>query len=122
MNWILIGAITAFCSVALGAFGAHSLKNKLSEYALSIFQTGVQYAMYHSLALVLIGLCTKSELNGKLLNLSALSFFVGIILFSGSLFAIALSGNKQLGAITPIGGLLFLIGWFLLAFSSLKQS
>jgi len=123
MNWIAIGCISSFLNVSLGAFGAHYLKSKLSEYSLNVFHTAVQYGMFHSLALVLVGLALLSGLpNRQLLNFSSIAFLAGIIVFSGSLILLSITGIKWLGAITPIGGLLFLLGWILFALSSFERS
>ncbi|HZG17891.1 MAG TPA: DUF423 domain-containing protein [Candidatus Bathyarchaeia archaeon] len=114
--FLLLGSLHGFLSVALGAFAAHGLKNKLSEYSLSIFQTGVQYQAIHALALVAVAILYKLTPASSALTWSGWCFFLGIMIFSGSLFALSLSGIKVLGAITPIGGVLFLAGWLLLAY------
>ena len=116
------GTILAGLGVISGAFASHALKEYLSESALSIWQTAVKYQMYHSLALVLVAFfMTLNESISQWLNISAIAFIVGIILFSGSLYSLALSNVKILGAITPIGGLAFIIGWFSLAFYPWQQ-
>jgi len=97
--------------VALGAFGAHALKGRLSPEALAVFETGVRYQAYHALALLLL-----AALRGP--DRAAWCFVGGIVLFSGSLYALALTGVRWLGAVTPLGGLLFLAGWLLLALKS----
>jgi uncharacterized membrane protein YgdD (TMEM256/DUF423 family) len=119
--FLVLGSIQAFLSVALGAFGAHMLKSKLSSEMLAVYQTGVQYHMAHALALILIALAADKLGNGNLVHWSGWFIFGGIILFSGSLYALSISGIKVLGAITPIGGLLFLAGWLLLATAALKS-
>jgi len=113
-TFLLLGGLNGLLAVALGAFAAHGLKAKLSEYSLSIFQTGVQYQMYHALALILVALLAKLA-PGTTVTWAGWCFFAGIVFFSGSLYVLSLSGIKVLGAITPIGGLLFLAGWLLLA-------
>lgn len=115
-SWITsLGAFLGFLSVALGAFGAHGLKNKLSPRMLEVFQTGVTYQMYHALALVLLGVW--AGLHPKVnLSLPAGCFLAGVVLFSGSLYGLSLSGIKQLGAITPLGGVCFLVGWISFAY------
>ena len=112
---IALGAINAALAVAAGAFGAHGLKDRLDANALGIFETGARYHMYHALALVLCGIiATKGATTaGWILQ-------AGIVIFSGSLYALALTGVKGLGAITPIGGLAFLVGWAYLAWTSLR--
>ncbi len=108
MNWAAIGAGLMFLTVALGAFGAHGLKTRLAPEMLAIFETGVRYQAYHAL-----GLLALAALKGP--DRAGWCFLVGIVLFSGSLYALALTGVRWLGAITPIGGVLFLVGWALFA-------
>lgn len=111
--WIPIGAVNLFFSVALGAFGAHSLQARLSSEMLSVFQTGVHYQTTHGLALILVG----AIFGEKEAIWPGRFFFFGIILFSGSLYGLSIFENKALGIITPFGGLSFLLGW--LAFAKL---
>jgi len=121
--WIMLGGILGGLSVMLGAFGAHSLKNVLTEKSLATFQTANQYQFFHSLALVLVGLLAAQlgdERNGKVIK-AGWFFLAGIVLFSGSLYGLALGGPRFLGPLTPLGGLSFMIGWFLLAFSIAKK-
>ncbi len=107
-------------SVALGAFASHALKEKLTERALEIWKTGTQYQMYHALALILVALLlTRTENPDPLLNTSGIACIIGIALFSGSLYTLSLTGIKWLGAIAPLGGLAFIIGWGCLAISAL---
>ncbi len=110
---IAAGAASAFVSVAAGAFGAHALKARLEPDLLAVFETGARYQMYHALALVLIGLVGLQVRSG-LLTASGYAMIAGTVLFSGSLYVLALSGVRWLGAITPLGGLAFLAGWTLL--------
>ena len=112
--WIVLGAVNAFLSVAAGAFGAHALKARLSADLLTIFETGARYHMYHALGLIAVGLVAQAR-PSPLLPASGWAMLAGIALFSGSLYALALSGVRALGAITPLGGLGFLVGWVLLA-------
>ena len=116
---LIYGSILSMLSVILGAFGAHYLKNTLSEYSLSIFQTGVFYQFIHSLGILFIALLSHS-LDYINLNLSVWFFILGIFLFSGSLYLLALTDVKWLGAITPIGGMFFILGWFTLIIKSFK--
>lgn len=122
---LISGAGFALMSVVLGAFAAHGLKSRLDEYALSIFQTAAQYQMTHSLALIFCGLFAfqlqQSQANPFWLNISAICFAVGILFFSGSLYGLALTGQKWLGPITPLGGLLFIIGWISFAVAVIKN-
>jgi uncharacterized membrane protein YgdD (TMEM256/DUF423 family) len=113
------GALQAFLAVLAGAFGAHGLKNILDENALRVWQTGVTYHLAHALALVLLGLFER-QLKTRL-NLPHAAFGAGILLFSGSLYALALTGLKPLGAITPFGGTALLVGWLALAWAGWKQ-
>jgi len=112
--WVLAGAIFGFLSVAGGAFGAHALKTRLSPDLLDIFQTGTRYAQVHALALVLVGLLAD-RLGGRTLTVAGGGFTAGTLLFTGSLWVLALSGQRWLGAVTPLGGLCFLTGWVALA-------
>jgi uncharacterized membrane protein YgdD (TMEM256/DUF423 family) len=114
-----LAACSALMSVVLGAFAAHGLKSKLSETLLNTFQTGVQYQMYHSLALILLVILYR-QMPQSLLFYSAGFMFAGIILFSGSLYMLALTQIKWFGPITPIGGVCFIVGWALLAAAALK--
>lgn len=115
-NWLRLGAILGGLAVAGGAFAAHGLEKQLDERGLDLFETAARYQMYHALALVAVGLLAGPDRGGRALGVAGWSFFLGILLFSGSLYALALSGVRWLGAITPIGGALFLVGWAALAF------
>ena len=114
-----LAACSAMISVVLGAFAAHGLKSKLSENLLTTFQTGVQYQMYHSLALILLVVLYR-QMPQPLIMYSAGFMFAGIILFSGSLYMLALTQIKWFGPITPIGGVCFIIGWALIIAAALK--
>ena len=121
--WIKLGGILGGLSVMFGAFGAHSLKERLTEKSLATFQTGVQYQFMHSIALILVGLLSlhfADEYKEKI-ERPGWFFLAGIILFSGSLYSLALGGPRWLGPVTPLGGLCFMIGWVLLAFSLPKK-
>ncbi len=109
-DWTRVGAALMFLDVALGAFGAHGLKRRVTPEMLAAFETGVRYQAYHALGLILLG-----ALRGP--DGAAWCFVGGIVLFSGSLYALALTGESRLGAITPLGGLLFLAGWAFWALS-----
>jgi uncharacterized membrane protein YgdD (TMEM256/DUF423 family) len=115
--FMTIGALSGFVAVALGAFGAHSLRDRLSADMLQVFQTGVTYQMYHALALIGVGLLLgRFSVDGSAwLTASGWLFCAGSLLFSGSLYVLALSGVTWLGAITPLGGVAFLLGWLALA-------
>jgi len=120
-KWMIVAAaINGFLAVSLGAFGAHGLKARLAEDMLAIYQTGVQYHMYHALALGLVGLLALRFPQSGALSWSGTTFLLGILVFSGSLYVLSLSGIRWLGAITPLGGLAFLVGWLLLAYGAAK--
>lgn len=114
-----LGAVLGFLGVAAGAFGAHALKARLAPESLAIFDTGSRYQLVHALALVLVGLRIEQG-GGAGLGVASWSFLGGTLLFSGSLYALALTGIRPLGAITPLGGTLFLIGWAALAHHALR--
>ncbi|HPH25832.1 MAG TPA: DUF423 domain-containing protein [Pseudomonadota bacterium] len=115
--WLLLGAISGFVAVSTGAFGAHALKARLSPDLLAVFETGSRYQLVHALALCLIGVLTlrSGESPSSLLPVSGALFAAGTLLFSGSLYILALSGQRMWGAVTPLGGLCFLAAWALLA-------
>lgn len=117
MNWMAIGALFAFLGVALGAFGAHALRTRITPRDLEIFDVAVRYQLTHALALLITGLILwwRGLDVSRLLVITPWLFTAGIILFSGSLYVLVLTGKRWLGAITPIGGVLFLAGWLLLA-------
>ena len=116
VTWLRVGAILGFLAVAIGAFGAHGLKEHLEKIGRSAtFETGVQYHFYHALAVVAVGLLVGSRSAGTAAQVAGWSFLVGVVLFSGSLYVLCLTGNTQLGMITPFGGLAFLAGWVALA-------
>ena len=121
---IISGAIHAFLAVALGAFGAHALKHVLDDYGQGIWDTAVQYQMFHAVALVLIGILISPKLFGeaKQLKTAMICINLGIVFFSGSLYTLALTGIGKLGAITPIGGVLFLIGWVMIIIATVKTA
>jgi uncharacterized membrane protein YgdD (TMEM256/DUF423 family) len=116
-TFLLLGALGGFLAVALGAFGAHALRSRLSPEMLAVFETGVRYQMYHALALLLVA-ATIPRMGGWLVVSAGWLFTAGIVLFSGSLYLLAFTGVTVLGAITPIGGLAFLAGWACLAIAA----
>lgn len=117
---IAAGAFNAFIAVGAGAFAAHALKNTLSPEYLNTFKTAADYQMAHALGLIVIGILNKRE-SSRCSIASAIFMFTGIILFSGSLYVLALSGIKWLGMITPLGGVCLLIGWTTLGFNYLLK-
>lgn len=115
MNWIIaLGAVNGALAVMAGAFGAHGLKARLTPELLATWNTAAEYHMYHALALLLVGAVAATQPQVALQG-PAWAFLVGIVLFSGSLYLLALSGIKVLGAITPVGGVAFIVGWLWLA-------
>ena len=114
-TFLLIAAVLGFIGVALGAFGAHGLRGRLTPEMLGVFETGVRYQMYHVFALLVVASAIGHLGSARLLVVAGWSFFTGVLLFSGSLYALALTNTGILGAITPIGGLAFLTGWACLA-------
>ena len=118
---LLLGSFFAFLTVVLGAFGAHALKEQLSEYGKTIYEKGILYQMFHSLAIFMVAILNQNSESIDY-SISIWCFAAGIILFSGSLYILALTQIKWLGAITPIGGLLFIIGWGIIFFKTLNSS
>lgn len=114
--WIAFGAISAGLSVALGAFGAHGLRDRLTPESMAVFDTGARYQMLHALALLVVGLLAV-KIDNVALRLSGAAFVAGILLFSGSLYALALTQIRSFGMVTPLGGLAFLVGWGAMAWS-----
>ncbi|MGM0952942.1 MAG: DUF423 domain-containing protein [Pseudomonadota bacterium] len=104
-----------------GAFGAHGLRSVVSERSLDVFQTAVNYQMYHALALIAASLMPALGLSGRLLGVACGFWLAGILLFSGSLYLLVLSGTHWLGPVTPLGGVCFMIGWALLIAAALKK-
>lgn len=115
--FVMLGALSGCLAVGAGAFGAHALRDRLSTDMLSVFQTSVSYQMYHALALLAVGvLLGRFSIDGSAwLTASGWLFVLGTLLFSGSLYSLSLSGITWLGAITPLGGVAFLVGWLALA-------
>ena len=118
---IMLAGVNGFLAVSLGAFASHMLRDRLSPELLHTFQTGVQYHMYHALALFGTGLMMINFPATNLLRISAYLMLAGIVLFSGSLYLLSITGIRWLGAITPIGGLCFLAAWALIVWFAAKQ-
>ena len=120
--FIIAGAVNAAIAVIFGAFGAHALKERLTEKYLAIWETAVQYQMFHALGLIIIGILMSSSLLGPIaqLNWAGYLLLAGIIIFSGSLYVLSFTGIGILGAITPIGGVAFIAGWIMLIVAALK--
>lgn len=111
--FMILGSASAFLAVAAGAFGAHALRARLTPNLLTVFETGARYQMYHALALLVVAWAVD-RWGGGMMVWSGWSFVVGTVLFSGSLYALALTGVRGFGAVTPLGGIAFLVGWLLL--------
>ena len=109
-TFMFAAALFGALGVGIGAFGAHGLRGRLTPEMLAVFETGVRYHMYHALALLLTAVL-MTRVDGRAMTIAGWSFMAGILLFSGSLYALALSGISTLGAITPLGGVAFLVGW-----------
>ena len=113
-TWLIAGALMAGFSVLIGAFGAHGLKSKITPLDLEVFEIGVRYQMYHALGLILIGIIGY-HLPHDLLNIPAYLLFSGTLIFSGSLYILVLTNIRWFGALTPLGGMCLILGWFLLS-------
>lgn len=119
-KFIGFGAVAGFLSVALGAFAAHALKDKLDSYSLGVFRTAVEYQFYHAIALLFVGLwLDRADIPA--VRWAGYWFLAGIVIFSGSLYMLTFTKVKVWGAVTPIGGLSFLGGWILLAVSAFRK-
>ncbi len=117
--FLLLGIVNGFLAVALGAFGAHGLEGKISEKALATWEKAVNYQMFHTMALLIVGVL-MGRITGGNVATSGWFFFVGILLFSGSLYIYSISGIKTFAMITPLGGVSFLIGWVILGYAVMK--
>ncbi|WP_339831740.1 DUF423 domain-containing protein [uncultured Parvibaculum sp.] len=115
--WLTIGALSGLVSVALGAFAAHGLQARVGAAELAAFETGARYHMFHALALLAVA-WVAAQGGGTFAQAAGWAFFVGTILFSGSLYYLGLTGSRALVLVTPIGGIAFLAGWLALAFSA----
>jgi uncharacterized membrane protein YgdD (TMEM256/DUF423 family) len=120
-GFLMLAAFFGFTGVALGAFAAHGLKSRLSAEYLAIFHTGVTYQLVHTLALLAVALLA-TQISGRLMTLAGASFAIGILLFSGSLYLLTLTGVSKLGIVTPFGGLAFLVGWLCLGLAAWRLS
>lgn len=120
--FMTLGCVFAALSVTIGAFGAHYLKDILQSYGrIETFETAVKYQFYHSIGLLFLGLIMQKNINSNF-NIAGYLFVAGIVIFSGSLYILSLTGIKWLGAITPIGGLAFIVAWLLMAWAIFKNS
>lgn len=122
MNWTAAGAITLALAVMIGAFGAHGLKGRLDEYSMTIYERAVMYHFFHALGMLIVSAMLSAGLIPRSAGVWVCALLLaGVILFSGSLYALALTGNRMLGAITPIGGLSFIAAWAILAITALRS-
>ncbi|MCJ2375754.1 DUF423 domain-containing protein [Vibrio sp. ZSDZ34] len=124
-HWVVIGGLLGGLAVILGAFAAHGLKSLLAPYSLEVFQTGVTYHFIHTVAILLCALFSmqaSSRTGEKAFHRAAICFIIGILFFSGSLYALAITGVKWFGPITPIGGVMFILGWGLFAHAGYKMT
>ena len=117
--FLLVGALAGFTGVTLGAFGAHALRGRMPPEMLAVFETGVRYQMYHAAAILIVGLLL-GRTGGRMMSAAGWLFTLGIVLFSGSLYLLALTGATSAGAVTPLGGLAFLAGWACLALAAVS--
>lgn len=120
-TFVALGALFAGLAVALGAFGAHALRASLAPRDLEIFETGVRYQMYHALALILVGVLWAYRPQSSLLAAGWL-FSAGIVIFSGSLYLLVITNTRWLGAVTPLGGVAFILAWISMAWASLRPT
>ena len=122
MNWTAVGALLLALAVALGAFGAHGLKGRLDAYSIGVYEKAVSYHFLHALGILVVALLARTgAIDGAGQARVAWLLLAGILLFSGSLYVLAVSGVRALGAITPLGGLAFIAGWLLLAYEALRS-
>lgn len=121
-TFLFLGSLSAFFGVALGAFGAHGLRDRISPEMLTVWQTAVHYHLVHALALVLVAILCRLMPEPSTVRIAGWLLMTGTLLFSGSLYVMVLSGVRALGAITPFGGIAFLIGWLFLAVAAIRSS
>lgn len=117
-RWLVTGAVLAGLGVAAGAFGTHALSGRLSPDLLEVFETATRYHLLHAVALLVVGLAGRREAESRLWNAAGWLFTAGIVVFGGSLYVLALTGARWLGAVTPIGGACFLAGWAVVALAA----
>ena len=119
-TWLLLGALNGLLAVAAGAFGAHALEGHVPPADLAAFRTAAQYHMYHALALLAVAWCTDKYPVTRFIALAGWAFFIGIVLFCGSLYVLGVTGSRALVLLTPLGGLAFMVGWGVLAWSVMR--
>jgi uncharacterized membrane protein YgdD (TMEM256/DUF423 family) len=118
-GWFAVGAFAGMLGVALGAFGAHGLRSRVTPEMLAVFETGARYQMYHAIALLAVG-WAAARWTSPWVNAAGALFAAGILLFSGSLYLLALTGTRGWGAVTPVGGLAFILGWACLGLAAVR--
>ncbi len=119
--FIMVGSVSAAIGVAAGAFGAHGLKNVLSSEMLATYETAVRYQMYHAFGMIVAGMLTSNPRMKIWSHRAGMAFLLGTILFSGSLYALTISTERWFGAITPLGGVCFILGWLFLAVAAWRR-
>lgn len=119
--WLTVAGVLGGLGVALGAFGAHGLKGRLSPELLAVFEVGVRYHMYHAIAILIVALMLRLSPANRCLSRACGLWTIGIVIFSGSLYALALTDVRRFGAITPLGGIAFIAGWGCVAYSGVKR-
>jgi len=119
-GWFAVGAFAGMLGVGLGAFGAHGLRSRVAPEMLVVFETGARYQMYHAIALLAVG-WAAARWTSPWVNAAGVLFVAGIVLFSGSLYLLALTGARGWGAVTPVGGLAFILGWACLGLAALRS-
>ena len=119
--FLAIGAVAMLAAVALGAFGAHALKSRIAPDLLAVYHTGVEYHFYHALGLLIVGLAAQHLPDSNWLRASGCLMLAGILIFSGSLYLLALTGVRAFGAVTPIGGIAFMLAWMMFAVAVVKS-
>ena len=119
--WIALGAFNGFLAVALGAFAAHGLRGRIAEHLLLVFEKGVDYQGFHAIALIFVGVLLLDRPDSRALRWSGAAFLTGVLLFSGSLYALAITGASGWGAVTPFGGVGFLLGWILMGVGGARR-
>lgn len=119
---LILTGLAGFTAVAMGAFGAHALRNHLTPEATAVYQTGTLYHLIHAVALFGAALLAREEASARLALWAGYAFATGIVIFSGSLYVLAISGQKWLGAVTPIGGVAFLAGWVLILMAGWRSA
>lgn len=120
-HWIVMGSVFAGLSVVMGAFGAHGLRDRLTPEMLQVYEIGARYQMYHALAMLAVGL-VQVKIDHPMLTVAGWCFVIGTVIFSGTLYALSITGVRMLGMITPIGGVIMIVGWAAMAYAALRPN